>query len=279
MIKSGIMALFVLLVLCVGDGFSQSATPRPTPAVNRMENVRPLQDRDDINFSRRTSIENLPPEYRVSSKAAKKAKLTDEEKESYKDAKKDGVKLLKLFIAPKCAEKFVVDVSDERCAANFDYIPISYYSFFDGIYGQLYGELRMLEDSLLAGSGRYVHGILIDLGDEEIGALDKKSPRVKKLVDYTIAKTVSEAEKQIAELEKGIDYENEILSSQKKIVAGHTYLMRIVAYAPPDEMISPYNYDSILAFRVEKLTDDDMAIILWKKISEKSAPKLQSSKK
>ena len=279
MVKSVFSTLAGILVLGVVCGFSQSPTQTPRPSVNRMENVRPLQDRDETNFSRRTSIENLPPEYRVSAKAAKRAKLTDEEKESYKEAKKDGVKLLKLFIAPKCAEKLVIDVSDERCAGNFDYIPISYYSFFDGIYGQLYGELRMLEDSLIAGSGRYVHGFLIDLGDEEIGALEKKSPRVKKLVDYTIAKTVDEAEKQINALEEGIDYENEIVSSRKKIVAGHTYLMRIVAYAAPDETMSPYNYDSVLAFRIEKLTDDSMVIILWKKISEKSAPKLQNSKK
>lgn len=280
MIKSVVQALFVILVFCVGYGFSQSATPTPRPSVNRLENVRPLNDRDDTNFSRRTSIENLPPEYRVSSKAMKRTKFSDEEKLSYKDAKKDGVKLLKLFIAPKCAEKYVIDVSDPRCAESFDYIPISYYSFFDGIYGQWFGELRMLEGFLLAGSGRYVHGFLVDLGETaDIGALDKKSPEVKKLADYAIAKTSDDADKQVKELEKGINYEGAIFSSQKKIVLKHTYLMRIVAYALPDEPMSPYNYDSITAVTIAKLTDDGMAVIFWKKLSEKTAPKLQKNKK
>lgn len=279
MVKSGFQALFVILILSVSYGFSQSATPTPTPSVNRLENVRPLTDKDDINFSRRTAPENLPPEYRVSSKALKKTKFSDEEKRSYKDTKKGGVKMLKIFAAPKCADKFVIDVSDPRCADSFDYIPVSYYSFFDGIYGQIYGELRVLEDILIAGSGRYIHGFLVDLGETEIGALDKKSPPVKKLAEYAIARTADDAEKQILELEKGINYEGDILSSQKKIIPKHTYLMRIIAYGQPDEAMSPYNYDSILAFKVDKLTEDGMAVILWKKLSEKNAPRLQKSKK
>ncbi len=279
MIKSVFQALFVVLILSVGYGFSQSATPTPRPSVNRLENVRPLNDRDASNFSRRTSIENLPPEYRVSSKALKRTKFSDEEKLSYKDAKKDGVKLLKLFIAPKCAENFVIDVSDPRCTENFEYIPVSYYSFFDGVYGQMFGELRLLEGFLVAGSGRYIHGFLVDLGETDVGALDKKSPEVKKITDYAIAKTSDEADKQVEELLTGINYEGAIFASQKKIVPDHTYLMRIVAYALPDEIMSPYNYDSVIAIRIAKLTDDGMAIIFWKKLSEKTAPKLQRNKK
>jgi len=279
MIKSVFQALFVILILGAGAGFSQSATPTPRPQVNRLENVRPLNDRDDTNFSRRTAPENLPPEYRVSSKAMKRTKFSDEEKLSYKNAKKNDLKLLKIFVAPKCAAQFVIDVSDPRCAENFDYIPISYYSFFDGVYGQYFAELRMIEGVLVAGSGRFVHGLLVDLGEADIGALDKKSPEVIKFAGYTIAKTSDEADKQVEELEKGINYEGDILSSQKKIVPNHTYLMRIVAYASPDEPMSPYNYDSIIAFQVAGLTDDGMVILFWKKLSEKTAPKLQKSKK
>lgn len=278
MFKSGFSAVLIVLILGVGYGFAQSASPTPRASVNRIENVRPLYDNDGIDFSRRTAPENLPPEYRVSSKALKKTKFTDEEKDSYKNIKKDGVKLLKIFIAPKCADKFVIDVSDKRCADSFDYIPVSYYSFFDGVYGQLYGELRILENFLVAGNGRYIHGFLVDLGEAEIGSLDKKSPQVKKLADYVIAKNSDAADKQVEELEKGISYENEILSSRKKIVPNHTYLMRIVAYGQPNESLTPYNYDSILAFNVNKLSEDNMAIILWKKLSEKTAPKLQKSK-
>ncbi len=275
MFRSGFLTLMIILTLGVSYGFSQSPSPTPTPSVNRLENLRPLSDRDDINFSRRTSSENMPAEYRVSSKALQKTKFTDEEKEFYKEVKKGGVKILKLFIAPKCADKLVIDVSDERCALNFDYIPISFYSFFDGIYGQLYGELRILDDQLIVGNGNYVHGLLIDLGETEIAALDKKSLLVKKLADYEIAKTLGEADKQKLELENGIKYESETLSSRKKIIPNHTYLMRIIAYGYANESLTPYNYDSILALKVDKLNDDNMVIILWKKLSERTAPRLK----
>ena len=280
MIKSVFQALFVILVLNAGYALSQSATPTPRPRVDRLENVRPPTDRDDTDFSRRTSIENLPPEYRVSSKAMKRTKFSDEEKLSFKDAKTGGVKMLKLFIAPKCAEKFVIDVSDPRCAESFDYISVSYYSFFDGVYGQLYGELRLLEGLMVAGNGRYVHGFMVDLGETaDVAALDKKSPDVKKLAEYAVAKTSDEADKQLAELQKGINYEGLVLSSQQKISPKHTYLMRIVAYGLPDEPMSPYNYDSVIALRIAKVTDDAMAIVFWKKLGEKNAPKLQRNKK
>jgi hypothetical protein len=280
MMKSVFQALFVILVLSAGYAFSQSATPTPRPRVDRLGNVRPPTDIDAAPFSRRTSIENLPPEYRVSSKAMKRTKFSDEEKLSFKDAKTGGVKMLKIFIAPKCAEKFVIDVSDPRCTEGFDFIPVSYYSFFDGTYGQLYGELRLLDGIMIAGNGRYVHGFLVDLGETaDVGALDKKSPDVKKLVEYAVAKTSDDADKQLAELQKGIRYEGLVLASQQKIAPNHTYLMRIVAYGLPDEQISPYNYDSVVALRIAKLTDDRMAVIFWKKLAEKFAPRLQQNKK
>lgn len=267
---------FLFIFVCgVDDGFSQAPTPTPRPSVNRLENVRPLNDNDGVNFSRRTSPENLPPEYRVTSKALKKTKFSDEEKESYKSAKKNGVKILKLFIAPGCADKLTIDVSDPRCAENYDYIPISYYSFFDGVYGQLFGEFRIVEDLVIAGNGQYVHGIFLDLGETEIALLDKKSASVIKLADYEIAKSTDDAAKQKTELENGISYDGETISSRKKIITNHVYLMRIIAYGQESESISPYNYNSIVAFKVDKLTEDNMAIILWKKISEKTAPRLK----
>jgi hypothetical protein len=276
MSKWSFLMLFFVLFCGVDYGFSQTPTQTPRPSVNRLENVRPLNDNDGSNFSRRTSPENLPPEYRVSSKAIKKTKFTNEEKESYKNEKKSGVKLLKVFAAPNCADKLTIDVSDQRCADNYEYIPISYYSFFDGIYGQLYGELRILEDLLVAGNGQYVHGILFDLGETDISLLDKKSAQVKKLADYEIALSMDAAAKQKTGLEKGINYEGEFFSSKRKIVPNHTFLMRIIAYGQENESISLYNYDSIVAFKVDKITEDGMAIILWKKISEKTAPKLKS---
>jgi hypothetical protein len=276
MTRSGVAVIVAILLTFVGTVAAQSPTPTPRPSVNRLENLQPLNDRDDNDLSRRTSIENIPPEYRISSKAEKRAKLTEQEKTELKDSRRNGLKAVKMYVAPKCAEKLVVDVSDPACSENYDLLPISYFSFFDGMHGQLYADVRLSDGTLIAGRGLYVQGFLVDLGDAGIAALDKRSENVVKLAGYPVAKTTSEAEKQLSDLEKGIVADGIRLVSKQKLAAGRSFLLRIVAYGAPDSAITPYNFDAVLALRVERMTSDNMAIIVWKKLSEKTAPRLKS---
>lgn len=277
MTRSGIAAIVAILLAVAGGVAAQSPTPTPRPSVNRLENLQPLNDRDDNELARRTSIENIPPEYRVSAKAEKRAKLTEQEKTEFKDSRKSGLKIVKMYVAPKCAERLVVDVSDPACSENYDLLPISFYSFFDGMHGQLYADVRLFDGSLIAGRGLYVQGFLVDIGDAGISALDKRSEIVVRLAGYPVAKTTADAEKQLAELEAGIAADGIRLFSKQKLTAGKSYLLRIVAYGTPDSPITPYNFDTVLALRVERLTPDNMAIIAWKKLSEKTAPRLKSA--
>jgi hypothetical protein len=281
--KALLLTVSFVLASAASNAIAQvSPAPSNTPqrrAVNRMENLRPLDDRDGLDFSRRTSIENLPAEYRVSAKAAKRTKASDEERELYRDSRKNGVKLLKMFVAPRCADKLVVDVGDPLCAENYDFIPISYYSFFDGIHGQYFGEIRLIDDLLIAGNGRYVQGILLDIGDTDVASIDKRSAPAVKLASFPLAVESKAVDEQKEKLEKGIDFDGELFMSRRKLLAGRTFLLRVVAYGQPNESIGPYNYDSILALRIDKVTDDRMAIILWKKISERTAPVIREEKR
>lgn len=274
MTKCKFLTLAFVLLVCVNLSLAQSATPTPRPAVNRLENLKPLTDGDRSVAYNRRSIENYPAGYRISSKAVKKIQFTDEEKTYYKDKKKGGLKVLKVFSAPSCADKFVVNVSDARCAEAYDFLPVSFYSFFDGEYGEPYSDVRILEDRLVAGNGQYLQGFLLDAGESEIGTFDKKSLQVKLLADYPVIKSLKDLDTQKSDLEKGISFQNEILSSQKKLIPNHTYLLRLVAYVPVNESVTQYNYDVILIFTVDKLGEDKVAVLLWKKLSEKIAPKL-----
>ena len=277
--KFKFLTLAAFLFLSVDYLWAQSATPTPArrPQVNELDNLRPPDDLDRNVSHDRRSIENFPAVYRVSSKALKKAQITDEEKEFYRDVRKSkGLKILKIFAAPACADKFAVDVSDSRCAEAYDFLPISFYSFFDGEYGEIFSDFRIAGDLLIAGSGQYVHGFLMDTGETDIGTLDKKSPQVKMLADYPIAKTLNDTDKQKSELAKGISYQNEILSSRKKMIPNHAYILRIIAYVPPNKNATQYNYDAVFAFKVDKVDKDNMVIILWNKLSEKIAPGLKN---
>lgn len=280
MSKFKFSVLIFVFASCPSLIFAQSATPTPQRRqINQMENVRAPENVDRSTVYNRRSFENYPAKYRVSSKALKKTQLTDEEKELYKSSRKNkGLKVLKIFVAPPCAENRAINVEDSACAEVYDFIPVSFYSFFDEEYGEIFSDFRILKDRLVAGDGQYLHGFLMDVGEVEIGNLEKNSPQVKLLTDYEIAKTVEEADKQKLDLEKGINLQNQTLSSQKKLIPNHTYILRIVAYTEPDENVTLYNHDSVFVFKVDKLSDDNTAIILWKKLSGKMAPKLKKNK-
>jgi hypothetical protein len=50
--------------------------------------------------------------------------------------------------------------------------------------------------------------------------------------------------------------------------------MRLVAYKVGSDIGSFGNQDSIILLKVHELNKDSMVVILWKKLSEKEAPRL-----
>lgn len=285
MTKSGIAALFILLIPGVVAGFSQLPNPQPTQtpvgSVNDPRNpprnspeITPedaLENNDDNeNFRLLSAIE-------LKKVARRRIKLTDAEKQIYKPAAKtDDLKILKVFSAPSCAEKrLVLDARDERCAAAADLLRISFYSFLRGFYGEKIGDFRVLEDTLIAGNGSYIHGFLVDLGETEIGSIGKDSSEVAALRDYPLARTLDEESAHRKDLENGFSYQNLNIRSQQKLKTNHIYLMRLVSYGLKGDRLSIYNKDSVYMLKVGELNNEQMAIILWKRLSEKSAPRLK----
>lgn len=284
MIKSGIAALFMIGILGVGDGFSQLPTkPLPRKPVRNAADGRDLpqnsseaasenagKDGDNENFRMLSAIE-------LTKIARQRIKITDAEKKIYKPAAKaNDLKILKIFSAPSCAEnRLVLDVRDEKCAAAADLLRISFYSFFRGFYGEKISDFRLLEDDMIAGNGSYTHGFLVDLGEAEIGKLDRDSSEVTALRDFPLARTLREESAQRRSLEDGVSYQNLNIRSKQKFKVNHVYLMRLVGYGFKGDWLNIYNKDSIYVLKVGELNKEQMAIILWKKLSEKSAPRLK----
>jgi hypothetical protein len=263
-------------------------TPQPTP-VRTINDTRDLSrspeeindrnvflgigsdDDDDRSFRPLSPID-------LSKAARQKIKLSREEKALYKGlAEADDLKILKMFSAPQCAEnRLVLDARDEKCAAAADLLRASFYSFLIGYYGETISDFRILEDTLIAGNGRYIHGFLVDLGETGIGRIGKTSAEVVFLRDFPAATTSAEETRQRSELEKGFSYQNLEISSRKKLRADHVYLMRIVSYSSKDDRASMFNKDSVYVFKVSGLSEDETAVILWKKLFQKNAPRLKN---
>ncbi len=257
--------------------YASAQTPRPTPVpVNKLENLEPLRaDGEDSEFLMRNMRGYRKPPVKLSDNAKNRIKVSQEEKDLLKPfVKENKLKILKVFSAPSCAEKLAVDTSDKRCIESYEVIPVSFYSFVWSEYGETASDFKILEDLLIAGNQASTQGLMIDLGEVEIGRFDKTSEAVKMLMDYPLAKTADEAEKQRQNLETGINYQNTTIASSRKLVANHVYLMRLVAYKVGGDIVSFGNQDVIILIRVHELNKDNMAVILWKKLSEKEAPRL-----
>ncbi len=274
MARSVVLTIVTMILAAAGSVFAQTPTPTPRPLVNRTDILKSPEDSDDNEESR--PLRGLRSEDLVSAEAYRRVKFTKDEKAQYKPATRSGEKLLKIYIAPDCATKLVVDVSDPRCTENFLLFAVSYFSFFVGDYGQQFGELQMSGDSLIGGRDLYRQGMLLDLGDRDIGSLNKQSPEVVALSSFKIAKTVDTATKQRDDLEKaGIEVGGLRLTSKRKISPKNSYLFRFISYSRSEWVGLPQSYDSIIALRIDRLTTDGFAVVLWKRLSQKTAPRLK----
>ena len=283
--KRNLLAISVLL-FCAVITAAQSPIPTPIPtpvrSVNEARNMprstTEITDRDTLEDKEweRAFIPRAP--FDISKAARAKVKISKEEKALYeKIAADNNLKILKLFSAPQCAEnRLVLNARDERCAAAADLLRVSFYSFLIGYYGETISDFRILEDTLIAGNGKYIHGFLVDLGETEIGRIGKESAEVVFLKSYPAATTATEESRQRSDLEKGFSYQNLQISSRQKLRADHVYLMRLVSYSSKDDRASIYNKDSVYVFKVGGLNADGMAVILWRKLFQKDAPRLKS---
>ena len=279
MTKSFFVNLLFVFLFCVY--FCPAQTPQRTPvSVNRVENLEPLRGdqrsaREIMREIRRNAGEPILPE-NMSGNAKKKILITKEEKAFYKPfLKENDLKILKIFSSPSCADKFVVNTGDARCTQFYELIPTSFYSFAWSEYGEALSDFQIIENQMIAGNKTNIHGFLIDFGEVEIGKLDKKSSDVKALADYPIAKTSEAAEKQRLNLETGFVYQNINISAKRKLIPNHIYLLRLVAYKLGSDRTTFANQDSVYLFKVGELNKDNVAVILWKKLSEKEAPRIK----
>lgn len=217
--------------------------------------------------------------------AEKLVDITKEEKDRFaEDRKSRGLKMLKLFSAPRCAsERLVVDVGSSECAAAIDYIRASFYSFRTGLYGESLMDIRILEDRLLSGNGGFVHGFIVDLGKVDAALLNSKHEAVRSLADFAVAKTLDEESKQRRDLSSGLTIGAFKAFSSAKLAEGNVYLVRIISYgSKKDDRVNfieganraVFFRDQVYVIKFGGMNKDNVAMLLWKKVSDKAAPKL-----
>ncbi len=269
MTRSVVLAVVTLLLTIVGQVRAQDdpkvRRPPNTPAIADASNQDPDSDSEELSSA----------DFQLDPKAAKRAKITNQEKEQFKSERRNGFKLLKMYDAPDCVDRLVVNIGDERCASNYELLPVGYYSFFYTAHGEEYSDLRIRDGFIYAGNGLFRQGMMIDLGEVDPNTITATSPEAISLANYDIATKFGDAEKQRSNLELGVECGASIMSSRQKLQQGHVYLLRAISYKHSDRTLLPYSYDNVIVLSVGRVTDDSMVLILWRKIADKKAPRLK----
>jgi hypothetical protein len=271
-LKTRVCAVAILSAMCIHGQSASDQSPQD-----------PLAQRPAEIAEREPGRTMLP--YELTRATEKLVSPTREEKRRFEvERRAGGYKLLKIFSAPRCAsERLVVDVSSAECTASIDYIRASFYSFRYGVYGETVMDVRVLEDTMTAGNGGMVHGMVIDLGAVDSSGYDAKHPDVRALADFPVAQSIEEEESQRGRLAEGVEVGGRLAEISKTLKPEHVYLVRVVAYGyKRDDRANFFRginraiffRDQVYVMKYGGINKDGVAMFLWKKVSDKASPKL-----
>lgn len=214
--------------------------------------------------------------YELTRSVGKTVSVTDSEKTKYDSLRKAGnLKMLKMFSAPKCAaDKLAIDVSSDECTAAVDLIRASFYSFRFSLYGETIADFRILEDSMIAGNGGFVHGIILDLGQRDVAMVDAFTAEAKAFFEMPIAATLEDESRQRKDLMAGIEFRETTVSSSKKLSDGGVYLVRIISYNFKQGDRTTFDRDQLYLVKYVGMNADKVALLMWKKLNDRKAPKI-----
>lgn len=253
-----------------------------TPSAADRSPEDPLRPRSTEITDREPGGAMLP--YELTRSAERLVRVTETDKARFAAERRAGFKVLKVFSAPRCAStRLVVDVSSAECTAAIDFIRASFYSLRYGLYGESLMDVRVLEDTLMAGDGGFVHGFILDLGKTDASMVSAKDPQVIAFADFPIARTMEEETVQRRSLRDGIPFGESRLVSTVKLEEGAVYLVRIVSYSFKRDDRFPFGRvlnrpvlyrDQVYLFKFGGVNGEHVGAFLWKKLSDRSAPRL-----
>ena len=235
----------------------------------------PSLDGDEFETRERGQGWDMLP-YEITKDAERLVRISPIEKKRYEKLKKAGrFKMVKIFSAPSCASKrYVVDVSSSDCLVGVDLIRTSFYSFSRGLYGESLADIRMIEGTLYAGNEGMQHGLVMDLGPIDPAQVDMTMSEADGLYRVERATSLDDEVDIRNRLKEGIAVRGKRVFSSVVLNQGHTYLVRTINYSFVGGSRNIFQQDSLYLIHVAELNKDRTALLLWRKLVERPAPRL-----
>jgi len=181
-----------------------------------------------------------------------------------------------------CMENVNILKADAVC---LDYVPeSSYYSFREKEHTiEMLADIR-LKNNYLITDGVLAHGILVNLGEIELERVAPTSEGLQFLSNFTPDPQGWEAQKQFIQLIRGVRIGGYEYKKAQPLVENATYGLRVVAYRGSiyrsfrgyrfNVLEGDKRIDITLAFRVIRKEADGSAVLLWKEIERREAPRI-----
>ena len=186
-----------------------------------------------------------------------------------------------------CTENINIIRADEVC---LNFIPeSSYYSFREKEHTiEMLADIR-LRNGFLISDGILAQGILVHLGEVDLGQIAPQSAGVNFLSNYAPQAESAEAQKQYVQMIRGLKIGAYEYKKALPMVENATYALRVVAYKGSvfrsfrgyrfDVLFGDKRTDVVIAFRVIRKSADGSVTLLWKEIQRREAPRLQFPKR
>jgi len=263
-----LLARIACFLISVLPGITVSAAQSNSPApILAQENSSDIKER-------KLGGDMLP--FELTRDSSRLVKVTSEEKRRHDAVRRSGgLKFLKLFSAPACASKrYVVDVSETECRLGVDNIRTSFYSLALGLYGESLSDIRIVDGVLHVGNDGMLHGMAIDLGKVDLAKLTKTSPMVAMMADIETASDLDQESEVRKKLNEGFNVGEFTVRSSVRLIPSHTYLLRTINYSYNKGSRSPFHRDVIYLLHFAESNPDGTALLLWRKLGDRAAPKL-----
>lgn len=276
-----LISVFIICGQNESSGGFPSSQPRRNETTNE-RNERMIQDsfqklRKLENDAKADSMEsffsrNIPePQMTTEQKALITPNKADLAK--YADfLKLSKTGIFKIFSAPACGNKLLVDANNEKCFGRPEE-HLSYYSFRKHLYGDLdWSDLSYEENHFLVGFERWTIGLIGELGDISLESLSKDSAHVKSLIKLELPQKQTELTKKKEEINQGINLNDLIFSNKIEAKLNQTYLLRTFAYRTKKDALNDHRVGLVVAFKIVGIDDKKGLTIIWKELHKGKTP-------
>ena len=299
--RTGLLALLVVVIF-TGGAIAQSPTPRPDGRPNSP--LRTLED-ENSRFDRLRSIEKISPK-----RSHRTHPLLDRKTGIYRKATEEEIKVLavdeshlsKYSVFLKQPETGIVKLSgDSSCISDGDLVVATEqciglkmpgagtaYSFrFDSYRLPRLADLVLFK-GMFGADGVLQQFALVQLGSIDIEQVSLETAGMKYLTELQPLRDRASFSTFDSAITQGVDSEGFVYRKGHPVVYGATYALRSIAFrgnyprsidgVEYDEIDYDRRRDVIVAFQVIGLDSAGNATIVWKRLRDLEAPKLEKAK-